>query len=80
MGTLQRRFLGQERYLGQVGSASLYCWTGWILEERSRSWTSVQMGLEAGTAEGLEWETEGPGARMNQAALVLTAFMVYKEI
>lgn len=37
-------------------------------------------GQKARAAEGLEWETEGPRDGLDQAALVLTPFMVYKEI
>lgn len=70
---MQRRLLGQERYLGGVGLASECYWTSWVLEERSGRWTSVWMGQKARAAEGLEWET-GPGC------FVLTPFMVYKEI
>lgn len=80
MGTVQRRLLRQERYLGGVGSASECCWTSWILEGEKWEMDLSLDGQKARAAEGLEWETEGPRNALDQAAFVLTPFMVYKEI
>lgn len=66
---MQRRLLWQERYLGGVGLRSECYWTSWVLEEKSGRWTSVWMGQKVlGNGE------------FDLAALVLTIFMLYKDI